>query len=199
MPEQPDAELVEAWAAGDRTAGQELIRRHAARLRRFFGYRAGDRAEDLVQATLLECIRSRDRLRDAAAFRSFLFGIAYNVLRTHARRWQRDDGQAPIDSGVAAQSPTPSRAVAARHDRARLAHALRRLPVELQVALQLHYWEELTAAEISEVLGWPLGTVKTRLRRAHRELSESLRSTSAQAPIDLERTLREWLDDVADA
>ncbi|MCA9648461.1 MAG: sigma-70 family RNA polymerase sigma factor [Myxococcales bacterium] len=199
MSTRPDAELVEAWGAGEREAGAELVRRHAARLHRFFRYRAGDRADDLVQATLLECVRSRGRLRDAAAFRSFLFGIAYNVLRADARRGLRDGAPQPMRSAVPAPGPSPSGAVAERHDRAQLAHALRLLPMELQVALQLHYWEELTAAEISEVLGWPLGTVKTRLRRAHRDLGETLRSTPAGASIDLERTLRSWLDDVGDA
>lgn len=199
-PDRSDAELVEAWGAGDRAAGGELVRRYGVRLRRFFVHRAGDQSEDLVQATFLECLRARARLRDATAFRSFLFGIAYNVLRSSARRQRTEGERSPDVSGLVGPGTTASGALARRRDRAQLAHALRQLPLDLQVALQLHYWEEMTAAEIGQALGWPLGTVKTRLRRARRELTEALRTAAAlpASQIDLARTLRGWLGEVGD-
>jgi DNA-directed RNA polymerase specialized sigma24 family protein len=64
--------------------------------------------------------------------------------------------------------------------------ALRRIPLDSQVALELHYWESMTAAEIGEVLGMPLGTVKTRLRRAKQLLEVELRALDVgQARLDL--------------
>jgi len=61
--------------------------------------------------------------------------------------------------------------VAGEEERALLG-ALRGLPLELQVLLELHYWEDLSTSELAGVLEIPQGTVKTRIRRA-RELLES--------------------------
>lgn len=63
--------------------------------------------------------------------------------------------------------------------------ALRRIPVELQIALELHYWEGLSASEFADVLDIPLGTVKTRLRRAKQRLRAEL--VELRMPLDANR------------
>jgi RNA polymerase sigma-70 factor (ECF subfamily) len=58
------------------------------------------------------------------------------------------------------------------------------LPLDLQTALELHYWEELSTAELAEVLAIPQGTVKTRLFRAREQLRVLLRAAGAVGPDD---------------
>jgi RNA polymerase sigma-70 factor (ECF subfamily) len=55
-----------------------------------------------------------------------------------------------------------------------LLRALRSIPLELQLLLQLHYWDEVPTAEIGEILGIPAGTVKSRLFRARGAVKESI-------------------------
>ena len=83
---------------------------------------------------------------------------------------------------------SPTQVLAARQEQRLLLLALRRLPVDHQVALELHYWEGLTAAEIGAVLDLPLGTAKTRIRRGRALLEVQLRGI-ADSPELLHSTL----------
>ena len=71
--------------------------------------------------------------------------------------------------------------LAAKEQQKLLLDALRRIPLDYQIALELHYWEGFTAAQTAEVVGLPLGTVKTRLRRG-RQLVEAVLEELVQAP-----------------
>ena len=165
-----DAELVARWREGDRRACEALFGRYHDGVARFFRSKAPSHADDLVQQTFLRAFEGVERLRQPDRFRSFLFAIAYNVLREHLRELGR--GPAPLESTRAIDlDPSPSSLVAAREDRRLLLAALRQIPLAHQIALELHYWEQLTAAEIAEILDAPLGTIKTRMRRG-RELLE---------------------------
>ena len=170
-----DAELLEAWRAGDVEAGRALFERHIGVLSRFFRNKVGDEREDLIQRTLLATVESRDRLRDGASFRAYLLRVARSRLYDHLARVRggptRPD---PLLTSVADVGLSPSRIIAKTEQDRLLLLALRRLPIELQVALELHYWEGLTTAELAEVLEIPQGTVKTRLFRARKLLRDDL-------------------------
>lgn len=169
----PDLVLLERWRSGDATAGEELFGRHFDAVVRFFRNKLADGDEDLVQRTFLACVEGRDRLRDDASFRSYLFGVAHNLLRKHFAARVAD----PIDftqRSVSDLRPSPSRVVAKDRVQALLLAALREIPLEYQCALELHYWEGLTAGEIAESLAIPLGTAKTRLRRGRELVLERL-------------------------
>jgi len=187
-----DAELFERWCAGDEPAGEELFRRYFDAIARFFRNKATDDWPELVQKTFLACIEARASFRGDGSFRSFLFGIAYRQLL----RGYRDRGNERLDLTERSAhdlDPTASACVAKREEERLLLAALRRIPVEYQVVLELHYWEEMSAAACAEVLELPVGTVKTRLRRA-RELLERELAQLAQGP-GLEATvsrLDEW-------
>ncbi len=173
-----DAELLEAWRAGDVEAGRALFERHIGVLSRFFRNKLGDdEREDLIQRTLLGCVESRDRLRDGASFRAYLLRVARSRLYDHLARVRggphRPD---PLITSVADAGLSPSRIIAKSEQDRMLLLALRRLPLELQVALELHYWEGLTTAELAEVLEIPQGTVKTRLFRARKLLRDDLQA-----------------------
>jgi RNA polymerase sigma factor (sigma-70 family) len=172
-----DAELLRAWADGHKPAGEQLFERHFEAIARFFRNKlpADTHHEDLIQQTFLGCVEARDRFRGEASFRSFLFAIAHNQLGKHWRSRSRDrlDFQTISAFDI---DPSPSAAVARDQDQRKLLLALRRIPLDSQVALELHYWEAMTAAEIGEVLDVPLGTAKTRLRRAKQLLEAELRT-----------------------
>ena len=180
-----DAELLEAWRTGDRTAGRELFSRHAGSVTRFFRNKIDGDVDDLVQRTFLACVEAKDRVRDGSSFRAYVLRIARNELFNHyAARHRQAARVDPLTTSILDLGASPSVMVAAgERDRALLA-ALRRLPLDLQTALELHYWEELTTGELSDVLGIPQGTVKTRLFRARELLRDILRDTGARDPED---------------
>jgi RNA polymerase sigma-70 factor (ECF subfamily) len=168
-----DAELVERWRAGDRAACAELFAAHYDGVARFFRNKVPSHEDDLVQRSFLRCFEGIERLREPAAFRSFLFAIAHNLLREHLRERSRAplelESQRAIDL-----DPSPSTLVAEREHQRLLIAALRHIPLAHQIVLELHYWEQLSAAEIAEIVGEPLGTIKTRLRRAKQLLAQAV-------------------------
>ena len=97
MADDSDAGLVEAWRAGDRAAGKRLFERHYAAVARFFRNKVGEAGPDLIQRTFLACVEGRERFRQEASFRSYLFSIAYKVLCKHYREQRRS---ADRDGGV---------------------------------------------------------------------------------------------------
>lgn len=161
-----DAELLAAWQAGDRQAGGELIDRYFEPVRRFFQNKVADGVEDLIQQTFLACVQRRDRIRDGEAFRGYLFAAArtklYDYLRVRMGSKVSPDFEVAsiTDAGV-----SPSAMIAAHEDERLLLHALRHLPVDLQVALELYYFERVRGRELEIALGVPPGTVRSRLRR----------------------------------
>ena len=167
-----DRELLVAWRDGDRDAGSELFERHFAELYRFFRNKADDGVDDLIQQTLLACLKGLDRFREDASFRTWIFAIARNELYDHWRARQRRDDVADIgEISVADLGTTPSQALARRREHQLLLTALRGIPLDLQVALELYYWEGLDGPELAEVLGVPEGTARSRLRRGKEALS----------------------------
>lgn len=175
-----DAELLRAWAEGDKLAGERLFERHFEAVARFFRNKlAADTShEDLIQQTFLGCVEARDRFRSDASFRTFLFAIARNQLSKYWRTRSRDRVDLQTVS-IHDLDASPSAAIARDQDQQQLLIALRRIPLDSQIALELHYWEALTADEIAVVLDLPLGTAKTRLRRAKQLLEGELRSVLA--------------------
>jgi len=178
---QDDRELLDAWRSGDAAAGEVLFRRHFDGACRFFYNKVDEGVDDLIQQTFLACVESRDRFRGDSSFFTFLIGVAKNVLRLHYRRKRRDER---VDFGTMSAydlSPSPSRIVAQRIDQQRVLQGLRTIPLDYQIALELHYWEEMSATRIAEALAIPHGTAKTRLRRAKQLLRESLEAIAGEA------------------
>lgn len=127
---------------------------------------------DLVQETFAACVEACNRLVDDNKFRSYLFSIAYNVLRKHYHTKHRSGESIDFDHvSVCDLAPGPGTLVSKRREQRLLLQALRHIPVGYQVILELHYWEGMTTTTMAEILDLPVGTVRSRLRRA-RELLE---------------------------
>jgi RNA polymerase sigma-70 factor (ECF subfamily) len=195
----PDAELLERWRSGDDSAGERLLERHFAALLRFFGNKVGsrdDRVEDLIQRTMLAVVRSRDAFRGESSFRTYLFTIARHELYAQFRRQRRDAERfSPAEQSVADLGESPSAIVGQREEQKLLLAALRRLPLDLQVAVELAYWEDLTSEQMAAVLEIPTGTVKSRLRRGRELLRKHIERLS-RFPALVESTVAR-LDDWA--
>jgi RNA polymerase sigma-70 factor (ECF subfamily) len=110
----------------------------------------------------------------------YLLGIARKQLLMHFRRLKRTPPDPLRDSvhGLV-DVQRPSGAIAAAQDRHYLLMALRRLPIDLQIVLELYYWEDLSLAGVASVIDVPLGTVKSRLGRA----KDALRKHLAELPL----------------
>lgn len=173
---QDDFELLEAWRSGDSNAGSELLRRYFDNLYRFFSSKVDDEVEDLIQVTLLACVRYQKSLEGVESFRAYLFTVARNELYRHLRRRAKRDVVDFGDTSVIALGISPTSVVARRQQQQRLVAGLRALPVELQMLLELHYWEGLSTSELAAIVEAPQGTVKSRLRRARTLLAEALQS-----------------------
>lgn len=194
--ERSDRELLQAWGAGETPAGAQLFDRHFGALSRFFRNKAGDAADDLIQQTLLACLEARARFEGKASFRTFLFAIARNVLYSHYRGRSAEPPDFSV-SCIAELAPSAASMIAAAGRQRSLLEALRTIPLQFQIVLELAYWERLTAAEIGEVVGAPEGTVRTRLRRAKELVAKELRRIE-NLGLPLETTIHQ-LDDWAAA
>jgi RNA polymerase sigma-70 factor, ECF subfamily len=194
-----DAKLLAAWAGGDAVAGQVLFDRHYKAVSMFFRNKLTEDVEDLMQQTFIACIESIERLQQASSFRAFLLGVAHNVLLGYFRRKYRNRSQEPVDFAqlsVADLAPGPSTVHARHREQRLLLAALRLIPLEDQLVLELRYWEELNAAEIAEILGIPHPTARGRLRRARTRLQRALEEQAESSEV-LESTtngLERWAE-----
>lgn len=189
-----DVDLLDAWRRGDQGAGARLFDRYYPSVARFFRNKVSDAMqEDLIHETFLGLLNGLDRFRGNSRFRTFLFSVAHRVLAEHLRRSYRRSAR--VDDNVdielltaASHGLGPVGNVVQRQEQRLVLEALRRIPLLHQVSLELHYWEDLTAVEISEVLGVPLGTAKTRLRDGRIHLEEQIRQLGS-SPESLQSTL----------
>lgn len=206
-----DAELLRAWRDSDHDAGNELVRRHFMSVYRFFVNKVGrpDEVDELLQRTFLACVEGRDRVRDGASLRGYILGIARNQMLMYVRRCQRDRRmEGGNDVSVAALVGSPSQVMAGREEQKLLLAALREIPLDLQTVVELYYWEELSVAQMAEVLEIPPGTVKSRLFRAREALRgqleamdvpQGLRKTTVDGFEHWARSLRSVLERDPDA
>lgn len=169
-----DYDLWHLWVGGDEAAGAELVQRHFLAVYRFFASKLPDQADDLTQATFVACIEARNRFRADSQFRSFILGIARKqLLRALEGRGQVLRGRATSEVSIADLAPSPSTAAAHAQQRDILLDVMRQIPLDFQIVLELHYWEDLETAAIAEVLDIPPGTVKSRLSRARGHLRDA--------------------------
>ena len=92
-----ELELLAAWCDGSDRAGEQLLRRCFPLLYRFFINKVGDATDDLVQQTLIACVRHREKILDSGAFRMYLLKVARSRLYDHLRALQRRAGHVDDD------------------------------------------------------------------------------------------------------
>lgn len=192
----PDLELLDRWCAGDKAAGNALFKRHFDAVYGFFENKVRTDVDELVQETFLACVHKRDRFRRQSSFRTFLFAIARFELYRHWRRHARSGEVLDFsDISLAQLGTTPATRMARDQAREQLLAALRSLPLEQQLLLELHYWEGMESQELAEVFDIAAATARTRLFRARhalRERMEQLEDNPALTPGSVEN-FDEWV------
>jgi RNA polymerase sigma-70 factor (ECF subfamily) len=182
-----DAELVRGALDGSQAAFREIVERYQ---RAVFGVivrvvRDQARAEELAQDTFVKAFRALHTYDVHRRFAAWLLTVAHHVAIDEVRKGSLDtvsldaltqpkpDGSRTLEIADA-KAPTP----AALAERGELAEALRTaissLRTEYRELVSLKYEQELEYEDIVEITGLPMGTVKSSLHRARRELAEQL-------------------------
>ena len=201
-----DWQLLEAWRDGDQSAGQTLLKRYLGMLSAFFRNKVSNPADvaELVSGTMIACTRARERVRDSGAFRSFLLSCAMNNLRLHYRkklkRNRELDDFENVCVGEMADAQSPTSIIALRREGQLLVRALRRIPLDQQIVVELTYMEGLNGPEIARLLGIPKQTVYTRLRRGTEKLKAMVGelAESPELAMSTMTGLRTWAGQVRD-
>ena len=166
-----DEELVTACLGGENAAFDELVGRWNPKIRGAIYRMLGsyEEARDISQETFLKAYRALPGFKGESRFSSWLYQIAMNLCRDRLRRGRGrfTVGLEVVDT-EAARLPAIQSAdsLVACDVRRRVAEAVAELASEHREVLILKEYEGLTFAEIAEVTGLPLSTVKTRLYRA---------------------------------
>lgn len=153
---------------------ERLYEEHAQPLFGFLAYRTGDRslAEDLLADTFERALRARARFdRRKASEKTWLYAIALNLLRDHARR---KSSEARALDRVPQEPASPPDALAGVEHRDEVTRAMAILSDEEREALALRFGADLTVPEMAKLLGEPLARVEGRVYRSLRKLREEL-------------------------
>jgi RNA polymerase sigma-70 factor (ECF subfamily) len=167
---EDEAQLLAAWRGGDRNAGSRLIAARGREITWFFRNKVfhEDAVADLVSQTFLRCVAAKTTFAGETSFRRFVYAIAQNVLREYLRTIGKRAREEIDFEQVCLRSLEP-RSMSSLHSEKRqvqaLLEALREVPIDDQIVLELKYFEGLSGSELAEVLGVPEGTVRGRLAR----------------------------------
>lgn len=174
-----DQDLMLACQRGSTEAFAELFRRYRQPVWGYFRRRLDDsgRSEELTQEVFVAVLQSAKRYEPRALFRTYLYGIAFNLLMAE-RRKARSRHLDPLEEATSmATASDPSTALWVRR-------ALEQLDESDREIVMLREYEELSYAEIAALLDLPLNTVRSRLFRARLELRRLLApATAAQGSV----------------
>lgn len=189
MPSSPqdDESLMKDLQAGDHSALTILIQRWERPLYSFaYRYVQNDAtARDIVEETMVRLFTKRDRFNTDRSLSSWIFTVAANLCRNYSR-WRKRHPEDSIDAtdpsnpsstnwhdSIASDSLSPNAEAEKAERNSLLRKAVLKLPHDLKVALLLHYYEELSYQEISDISGCSIRGVETRLYRARKLLKSN--------------------------
>ena len=172
MPDEAyDHSLVGRMAAGDEAAMHELYAAYGQRLYAYALRLTGDpaRAEDAVQDALVAAWKSAHRFRGEGRVIAWLLGIVHHLALKSLRHLSQPLTD-EIEETLRAGSPSPEQQIENAELAARLRNGLRALSPEHRSILELIFYQGLSLEEAAQVCRVPLGTVKSRLSYARRQL-----------------------------
>ena len=186
----PDGEvdLLARYRDGDSQAFRQLVDQYRDRMLQFF-YRLcwdRDRAEDLAQELFLKLMLGSRRYRPEGRMTTFVYRVATNLWIDHYRQQRprprffsfdqvvHKDGDEGGQRQYAGDEPAPHELLSDGEERAAMRRALERLTEPHRLVFELAVYQERPYAEISELLGIPVGTVKSRMHNAVAALKQML-------------------------
>lgn len=170
-------DLIVSCQQGDRDAFRELFEMHKDRVYLIALHFTGNEstASDIVQQVFLKLLRDIGKFHFQAEFTTWLYRIVANACfdeRRFWKRWVQYDSDAPEFDIVTTISPEAN--LANDEKIGEVMRAVNQLSPRLRMVVILKYVEELSYLEIGRILGCSMGTVASRLNRAHKALAERL-------------------------
>lgn len=206
-----DEALLHEWIGGDAAAGRELVERHYRRILLFFYSKVGpDVGRDLTQATFETLCAKKVVFRGEATVLTYLFGIARWKLVHHLRTQRAHDERfEPLEHSI--DLPDVERSIVSlfmgRQRETLLVRALRSLPLDDQIILELKEYEGMTARALAEVYEVGRDTMSSRITRARRRLASAVEEAATSARLvdstltgldECMREIRERIEGAAD-
>ncbi|MEO7337236.1 MAG: RNA polymerase sigma factor RpoE [Caldimonas sp.] len=192
-PRRPDADapLIERVKAGDVRAFEMLVVKYQRRIERLIGrmVRDVDLVPDIAQETFIRAYRAIPQFRGDSAFYTWLYRIAVNTAKkalmelkrdplvtesARASRDDEDDGGSRVENELS-DGETPDAVLASKQIAAAVNFAIEALSDDLRQAITLREIEGLSYEEIAELMGCPIGTVRSRIFRAREAIAARLR------------------------
>lgn len=182
-----DGAIISRCKNQDAEAFGLLVDRYQARV---FGFvrrmvRSVEDAEDIAQEVFIRAFQNIDRFDGRASLTTWLFKIASNLCIDRVRRKERrpdtvslvgsEDGESAVEYDAPDETWNPEMRATTSHMEQAVEHAIAKMSDKLRSVLLLHDLEELSYDEISQVVGIPVGTVKSRLFLARTALQNSLK------------------------
>ncbi|MSR29894.1 MAG: sigma-70 family RNA polymerase sigma factor [Gemmataceae bacterium] len=178
-----EAKLIRQAQEGSATAFETLVRLFQTKVYnlafRFLGNK--EDAEDVAQETFVKAFRAIGGFKGQSKFYTWLFRIAYHQTVNHRRKKKpalsldlKIGNSSSADFLLPSYEDNPGKRLEAEENKAELELALEQLPLDFRACLLLKEMEGLSYEEISQAIGIPLGTVRSRLHRARMELRRIL-------------------------
>lgn len=192
-----DAELLQRWRDGDGAAGNQLFERCFAPIYRFFVNKTRSLAdtEELTQNTFVALMSARDGFLGKSAFLTYALGVANNVLKHYYRDLAREaEPLDPLEASIVALGAGARTQLECAETQQLLLAALREIPAELQIVLELYYVEGLDPGAIGDALGVNPNTVRSRIQRGRDQLRARIDELAARAPAAQAPDAEAWAD-----
>lgn len=183
---EDDRSLIQRCRQGEMKAAEALFRRYQLPIHHVVTrmLRGAPDAEDLVQEVFLKAFRGIDGFKGNSSFKTWLTQIAINTCLNYLAKSERkiphdsldqtmgEAGERTLGDRLASPRPTPDEAAMAQEVYARVEEALDKLSPEFRAVVVLRDLQDLSYEEVSQALGVNLGTVKSRLARARRQVQQ---------------------------
>jgi RNA polymerase sigma-70 factor, ECF subfamily len=187
-----DAQLVRQVQLGDQRAFEMLVVKYRRRIERLIArmVRDVDLVEDLAQETFIKAYRALPNFRGDSSFYTWLYRIAVNTAKKALMQMHRDptvsesallrggddddDARPTVDQNLA-DGETPESALASRQIADTVNRAIESLSEDLRQAIVLREIEGMSYEDIAQLMGCPIGTVRSRIFRARDTISQKLR------------------------
>jgi RNA polymerase sigma-70 factor (ECF subfamily) len=180
-----DQQLVQRAQRGELRAFDLLVLKYQGRIAALVSRYISDpgEVEDVTQEAFIKAYKALPKFRGDSAFYTWLYRIAANAAKNYlAARARRPTGEASVEdvesfehSGLVSEVSAPEAVVMGEELAAVVESALEALPDELRAALSLREFEGLSYDDIAEVLGCPVGTVRSRIFRAREAIDSRVR------------------------
>jgi RNA polymerase sigma-70 factor (ECF subfamily) len=182
-----DWALVQRVQNGDMRAFEALVNKYQRKVGRLLSrmVRDPDDIEDIVQDSFIKAYKALNNFRGESAFYTWLYRIAINTAKNFLvasnrrpialREGNDEESETFDDSDTLSDMATPESVYSSRQIAATVNKAVEDLPEELKNAIVLREIEGLSYEEIAEVMGCPIGTVRSRIFRAREAISERLK------------------------